>query len=63
MRRVVDQVRLVDFVKRNSVVDAYEALRKSISELSKDHKDCSKAKGNSQTYFDGSCHIEDKGDT
>jgi hypothetical protein len=41
MRRVVGQIRLVAFfiAKRSSPVDARKALAKSISEVSKDHKD------------------------
>jgi hypothetical protein len=50
MRRVVDQIRLVAFfiAKRNSPVDARKALAKSISEVSKDHKDPLGAKRKSQ---------------
>lgn len=65
MRRVVDQIRPVAFfiAKRSSAVDARKALGKSISEVSKDHKDPLAAKRKSRICFDASCQLEDKGDT
>ena len=65
MRRVVDQIRLVGFIiaNRGSSVDARKALEKSISEVSKDHKDPLGAKKKSRISFDASCYLEDKGDT
>lgn len=65
MRRVVDQIHLVAFfiAKRSSPVDARKALGKSISEVSKDHKDPLAVKRKSRICFDASCQLEDKGDT
>jgi hypothetical protein len=65
MRRVVGQIRLVAFfiANRGSAVDARKASRKSISEVSKDHKDALAAKRKSGICFDASCQLEDKGDT
>ena len=65
MRRVVGQIRLVAFfiANRGSAVDVRKASRKSISEVSKDHKDALAAKRKLWICFDASCQLEDKGDT
>jgi hypothetical protein len=44
-------------------VDARKALEKSISEVSKDHKDPLGAKRKLRICFDASCQLEDKDDT
>jgi hypothetical protein len=57
MRRVVDRIRLVALfiAKRSSPVDARKSLEKSISEVSKDHKDPLGPKRKSRIGFDASC--------